>query len=245
MDRFLRLVHILYESGDAVWLMVGHFLLRFLALVLENDGQLRVQISGLVKTAFHVVLLKPRFIKNGVIRQEVDNGARLLSLAHHRKQSVLQGNYGIAPLIDEAAGLDRHGQSGGQCIDHRGSHAVQAAAGLISGIVKFTPCMEGGEHQTLRADSLLMHPHRNASSVVDNRSGAVRLQHHPDGVADPRQMLVHRIVHDLIYQMIQALCGNAADVHARTFAHGLKPLQYCDAGGVIIVCRCHIGNLLP
>ena len=74
MDRFLRLVHILYESGDAVWLMVGHFLLRFLALVLENDGQLRVQISGLVKTAFHVVLLKPRFIKNGVIRQEVDNG---------------------------------------------------------------------------------------------------------------------------------------------------------------------------
>ena len=81
---------------------------------------------------------------------------------------------------------------------------METAAGLISAIVKFSSRMQRGEHQPLGADAFLMHPHRNASAVVADGGGSVRLQSYPDGITEARQMLVHGIVHDLIYKMVKS-----------------------------------------
>ena len=83
-----------------------------------------------------------------------------------------------------------------------------------------------------------MHLHRDAAAVVLDSAGTVLLKNYPDGIAVSRKMLVHRVVHDLIDQVIQALCPDAADVHSGPFPYCLKSFQYCDAVRVIL-CSGH------
>ncbi len=238
MHRLLGLVHILHKARDAVRLMERHRLRRFPPPVLEYDRQIRIQISRLMQTALHILLLEPGLLENRIVRQEIDGSPGLLRLPQHRKQPVLKLHHRISPLIpvliDKAAGLDRHGQPGGKRVHHRRPHPVQPPAGLIRRIVELSPRMKRGKDQPLRTDSLLMHPHRDAAPVIYHRSGSVRLQHHPDCIAYPRQMLIHRIVHDFINQMVQPLRGHAADIHPRPLPHSLQPLQHRNAGGIII-----------
>ena len=116
---------------------------------------------------------------------------------------------------------------------------MQTAAGLIGLIVKLTACVEGGKYHTFRRHALFMHLHRNAAAAVLHRAGTVRLQCDPDGIAETSQMLVHRIVHDLVDQVIESLCANAADIHARAFSHCFQTFQDCNAVCVIL-CICHV-----
>ena len=53
-------------------------------------------------------------------------------------------------------------------------------------------------------------------------------------------MLVHRIIYNFIYQMIQALSRNAADIHTRPFPHGFKPFKHRNTACVICIFFCHI-----
>ena len=122
MHGFLGLVHILHEAGNAVGLMEGKYFCLFPAPVLKNDRQIWVQISGLMKAAFHVVLLETGLVKNGVVRQEIDDGSRFPRLAHHREKPVFQRDDGISPLIfiliNKTACFDLHSQSGGKRVDY-------------------------------------------------------------------------------------------------------------------------------
>ena len=117
---------------------------------------------------------------------------------------------------------------------------MEASAGLVHRIVELAARVEGGEHQPLGADSLLVHPHRNPPAVVCHRGGVVRLKHHPNRIAEPGQVLVYRIVHDFIDQMIQTLRGHAADVHPRPFPHSFQTFQHRNAGGIIIAYITHL-----
>ena len=47
-----------------------------------------------------------------------------------------------------------------------------------------------------------MHFNWNAAAAVLNRTGTVCLQGYPDGTAEPGQVLIHRIVYNLINQMV-------------------------------------------
>ena len=55
-------------------------------------------------------------------------------------------------------------------------------------------------------------------------------------------MLVHSVIHDFINQVVQALRGNAADIHARSFPHCLQSLQHRNAGSVIGCILCHLSD---
>ena len=101
-------------------------------------------------------------------------------------------------VVRLAVTIHFHVQSGAQGIDHGGAHAVQATAGLVRLIVKFSARMQGRQIHALRGYSFLVHFHRNAASAVLDCTGTVCLQRHPDGVAESGQMLIYRIVHDLI-----------------------------------------------
>ncbi len=79
---------------------------------------------------------------------------------------------------------------------------MQAAAGLISIVIKFSACVQRRKNKSFRTDSLFVHPHGNTAPVIRDRSGTVRLQNHFYSVAESGQMLVHGVVHDLIDQVV-------------------------------------------
>ena len=142
-------------------------------------------------------------------------------------------------MMNIAVPVNFHVQPLRERVYHRRTHTVKTAAGLVDRIVKLSTRMERGEDQARRGDTLLVHPHGNSPSVVLHRGRTVRLQSHINGIAFPRQMLVHGIVHDLVDQMVEPFSGDAADVHARTFPDGLQPLQDRNTALVIHILFCH------
>ncbi len=202
MDGFLGFIHILDKSCDTLRFMICDNLRLFPTSVLETNRQFRIQIGSLMKTAFYIILFEAGLIKNGIVRQEINCGSCLFCLTLHRKQTVFQGYDRNSSLIfifiDKAACFDRNSHSGRKGIHHRRTHAMKTAAGLVSGIVKFASCVKRCEYQPFRADTLLMHSHRNPSAIVNDRSGAVSLQNYLYGIADSRQMFVHSIIYNFI-----------------------------------------------
>ena len=91
---------------------------------------------------------------------------------------------------------------GRQCVDDGRTNAMQTATGLVSLIVTLTACVKGGKNHTLRRYALFMHFNWNAAAAVLNRTRTVCLQGYPDGTAEPGQVLIYRIVHNLINQMV-------------------------------------------
>ena len=112
---------------------------------------------------------------------------------------------------------------------------METSAGLVRIIIKFSAGVKRCEYHSLRAHSLFMHSDRNASSVVLHCTGAVRFKDHLDRGAESGKMFIDRVVHDLVDQMIEAPCGDAADIHAGPCPYGLKPLQHFDTGSVVII----------
>ena len=127
----------------------------------------------------------------------------------------------------------------GQCIYHRGTYSMQTTTGLVSAVIKFSARMQRGKYQTLRRHSLLMHPHRDSTAVIRYGTGTVRFQDHLNPVTVPCQMLVHRVIHDLIDQMIQTLSRNTSYIHTRTFPDRFESFKHRDTAGVITVFLCH------
>ena len=122
---------------------------------------------------------------------------------------------------------------------------MQTAAGLIGRIVKFSACMERGEHETFRADTLLVHANGNSASIIRNRRGTVRFQSHLNAITIPRKMLVHGVVQDLVDQVIQTLGGHAANIHSRALTDRLQSFQNGDAGSVVLICNSHFSEIPP
>ena len=105
----------------------------------------------------------------------------------------------------------------GQGIYNGRTNAMKSTACLISRVVKFTACMEGGKYKTLCGYPFRMHIHRYSASIIGDRTGTVFLQSHLNIRAVTGQMLIYRIVHNLIDQVVQTFPGYASDVHSRTF----------------------------
>ena len=172
---------------------------------------------------------KAGLVEDGIIRQEIDGRTGLSGLAHYGKQTVHQIHHGdtsfITVLIDEATTLDSYSQLCGKGIYHRGTYAVQTTAGLVGGIIEFTAGMKSREYQALRTDSFFVHSHGNTTSVIFHGCGAVGFQCHLYRITISGQMLVHRVINDLVDQMIQSLGGDAADIHSGSFSYRFQTFQ--------------------
>ena len=128
MNRLLRFIHVLDKAGNSFGFVKPDYLRNFPALILKDNGQLRVQVRRLMETAFYIVLLEPGFVKNRVIREKINGGSGLSGLPLHRKQSIFQRNNGISPLIsvliDKTAGPYRDTEPGRQRVYHGSSHTM-------------------------------------------------------------------------------------------------------------------------
>ena len=102
---------------------------------------------------------------------------------------------------------------------------MQTTAGLISGVVKFTAGMQGREYQTFRTDPFFVHSHGNTTSVIFYGGGTVRLQSYFYRIAVSGQMLVHRVIYDLVDQVVQTLGGDTADIHSGSLSYRFQTFQ--------------------
>ena len=122
-----------------------------------------------------------------------------------------------------------------QRIHHRGTHAVQSAAGLVRARLELSARMQR-RHDDLKRRLRLklgMRIDRNAAPVVAHGQNIAFGQFDLDAAGMPRNRLVHRIVDYLGRQMMQRALVGAADIHARSPPDRLKPFKDLDVFGGI------------
>ena len=66
---------------------------------------------------------------------------------------------------------------------------------------------------------------RNTSSVIYYCNGIIGIDRYLNFCTKSCQRFVYRIIHDLIYKMMQAPAGCTSNVHTRSFTNGFQTFQ--------------------
>ncbi len=166
-----------------------------------------------------------------------DRGAGLLALLQRPDLLEVGVRYaeleGLAPQVAPVLHVDD--QPGGQRVDDRDAHAVQATGHLVAAAAELAAGVEHRQRHGHGGDVLAGGGvGRDAATVVLDPDPAVGLQRQHDPVAVTGERLVDRVVDDLPDQVVQAALAGGADVHARPLADGLESFEDLDRGGVVL-----------
>ena len=206
MQDFRTVVQILDKSNDTVRLMIGNILDLCASFILKMNGQFRIQICSLMKSALYFCCRKSCLFKNLRVREEVNAGSCLPGPAQFRQQPFLKFNGRNSPFIvimmHISVTTDLNVQICRQGIHNRRTYSMKSSAGLIGRIIKFTACMKSCKYKSLCRYSFLMHIYRDSSSVVCYCTGTIFLQNYMDQTAVSCQMFIYCVIYDLINEMI-------------------------------------------
>ena len=200
------MVQIFDKSNDTVRLMIGNILNLCTSFILKMNGQFRIQICGLMKSALYFCCRKSCLFKNLRVREEIDTSSSLSGLTQFRQKPLFQFKCRDSPLIMVMVNIsvttDLNVQICRQGIHNRRAYSMKSSAGLIGRIIKFTACMKSCKYKSLCRHSFLMHIYRNSSSIIRNRTGTIFLQNYMDQTAVSCQMFIYCVIYDLINEMI-------------------------------------------
>ncbi|MPM70900.1 hypothetical protein SDC9_117861 [bioreactor metagenome] len=203
--------------------LMGSFLFR--AGIYRTDAKPGIEKRLLPHTGMKGLIVKNGFLKHLGVRLEGDLGAVGVAFSYHG-EGLGNRAPGKLHLVYLSVLVDLHLQPFRQGVHHRGAHAMEAAGDLIAAAAEFSAGVEDGKHHLQGGLAcLLLDIHRDAPAVVHNRDDISRQNAHRDIVAVPGQRLVDGVVHNFVYQMVQARRGRGADIHARPLPNGLKALQ--------------------
>jgi len=132
-----------------------------------------------------------------------------------------------------AVPVDFGGQLGGQSVDHRGAHAVQAARRPVGAGAEFAAGVKLGEHHFKRSATVGLLTDGDASSVVGHLNRPVTMDRDLDQVGVTRSRLVDGIVDQFPHQVMQPRRTSASDVHAWPLANRIEAFQDLDMRGVV------------
>src|SRR5690606_17302959 len=107
---------------------------------------------------------------------------------------------------------------------------------LIGIVVEFSAGMQNGHDDLGGGASLFfVNVDGNSATIVRYRHGLIAVDDDPDRLAVSGQSFIDRVIHDLEHHMVKpgAVVG-VADIHTRTLADGIKPLEDLNGGAVII-----------
>ena len=96
-----------------------------------------------------------------------------------------------------------------QRVDDRHADAVQAAGDLVGGVLELAAGVEHGEHDFGGRLAALVHVHRNAAAVVDDRDRPVDVDGDVDVLAEAGERFVDRVVDDLVDEVVQSRPGRS------------------------------------
>ena len=136
--------------------------------------------------------------------------------------------------------IDLHVHLLAQRIDATHAHAVQAAADLITVLIEFTTGMQYGHYHFQRTPMLLgVHIYRNTATVILHSNGVVGIDMHSYLVAEASQCLINRVVHYLIYQMVQTFLRDVSNVHCGAFTNRLQTFEHLNTRTIILFLFFH------
>ena len=233
VDGVLVLVEVDDEVADAaVVLELGALALA--PLVDQDDPHATREEGRLAQALLEHVPFEVERLEDLGVGAEGDRRAGLL-----RRRALLQRALGRPALVvlrpDVAVALDVDVQRLRQRVDHGHPDPVQAAGDLVAPAVPELPAgVQHGEDDLDGGLLLLGHDgDRDAAPVVDHRDRAVGMDRHLDGVAVAGQGLVHRVVYDLVDEVMQAPRAGRPDVHPGALADSLEPFEDGDVLGVV------------
>jgi hypothetical protein len=131
-----------------------------------------------------------------------------------------------------------------QRVHARDPYPVQAPRDLVGVPVELPAGVQLGHDDRHRGDpQLLMDVDRDAAPVVQAGDRAVVVQRNQDLAAVADQGLVHRVVDDLVDQLVEPAQTRVADVHRRPFPHVLESFEHLDLlGPVTALLRVGFGH---
>ena len=116
---------------------------------------------------------------------------------------------------------------------------METTGGLVCLIVELAARVQRREDDTLRGHALLVHPDRDTTAVIPYGTCAIRRQCHPYISAVSCQMLIDRVIHDLVDQVIETTRAHRTDVHTRSHTDRLQPLEDRNTRRIILLCHTH------
>ena len=153
----------------------------------------------------------------------------------HLRDGIERFALGILLPIDLSVTIDFDLHVVAQRVDAAHAHAVQAAADLVGVLIELAASVQHRHHHLeCRAVLLLVHVHWDAASVVFDGDGVVRVDADIDAGAEARQSLVDRVVHHLVYQVVQATLVDVANIHSRAHTHRLKSFEHCNIARTVV-----------
>ena len=139
---------------------------------------------------------------------------------------------GVLLPVALAVPVDLDDQPLGQRVDDADADAVQSAGDLVAVAAELAAGVEHGEHDLGRALALVragrVRVDGDATAVVLDAAPAVGEERDDDAVAATGHRLVDGVVDDLPHQVVEPGQPGRPDVHARTLADGVEPLQHLD-----------------
>ena len=134
-----------------------------------------------------------------------------------------------------AVAIDLDLDPGGKGVDHRHTHSVQPAGDLVAAAAELAPRVQHGEHDFRRGQLgiLGMTIHGDTPSIVDHLAPTASHQFHLDPGGMAGHGFIHRVVDDLIDEVVQPARSGGADIHTRTFTDRFESLENLDVSRVV------------
>ena len=221
--------------------MEGFLTLHALTLIYKDNLQAFGKESHLTEALLENVIIVYGLLKNLLVRKE-SNGC---SCSIPTLSSFLQRIHCLAALVTLLIPLsisaDGNFQPLRQCINDRSSNTVKTAGYLVSSTAEFTSGMKNSKYNLYcRNTGFMINSNRNASSVVYNCDGVIRIDCYIDFCTVTGQCLIYGIVHDFIYKVVQTAAGCTSNVHTRSLTYGFQALQNLDlVRSVFRICFAH------
>src|SRR4051812_5409947 len=235
MQRLARAlaVQVADEVDDAALVLEAR-LEALAALVAEVDLQALREERHLAEALLEDGAVVLDRLEDLEVRQERDARAAAVRLTPLRE--LRRGGPALVGLgVLAAVAPDGQVQPLRQRVDDRHADSVETAGDLVApALAELAPGVQDGQHDLGRGTLLLLHRvDGDASAVVGDGHRVVRVDHDLDVVRFAGERLVDSVVDNLVDQVVQPAGAGGTDVHARTLANGLEPLEDRDVLGAV------------
>ncbi len=210
--------------------------LPFRPLVVQGDQDAGIEKRELAQPLRQRVEAELDRLEDLGVREERDLRAAPLRLARDlevaRRLAAL-----VRLLVDELVAPDLEVQRFGERVDHRHADAVEAAGHLVAVVVELPARVQHRQDDLGGRAPALVQVHGDAAAVVHDGDGVVDVDRDVDGVAEPGERLVDRVVDDFVDEVVKAGRAGGPDVHRGPLAHRLEALEHLDLVGAVVVDR--------
>ena len=171
------------------------------------------QECHLTETLFQCIIIKYCFLKDFLIRKESN-----LCSSHLRLTISVNSEFiaYFTTLITLFINLSFVGNL----------YSVQSSGYLVPSTAEFTTGMQDCKYNlNCRKSCLMVDSYRNSTPIVCDRYRIVFVNVYLNFITVSGQSLIHRIIYNLINQVMKSSDGSAANVHTRSFSYGFQSFQ--------------------